>query len=81
NGAARVWVAATHGVFSQKAASALKNAPIDQLIITDTTPLQPSMAAALGDRLMVVSVTGLLAEAIRRLHANGSITQLLEGGP
>jgi len=49
--------------------------------ITDTAPLQPSMAAALGDRLMVVSVTGLLAEAIRRLHANGSITQLLEDGP
>jgi ribose-phosphate pyrophosphokinase len=39
------------------------------------------MAAALGDRLMLVSVAGLLAEAIRRLHANGSITQLLEDGP
>jgi ribose-phosphate pyrophosphokinase len=39
------------------------------------------MAAALGDRLMAISVTGLLAEAIRRLHANGSITQLLEDGP
>ncbi|MBG0803159.1 ribose-phosphate pyrophosphokinase [Methylocystis sp. H4A] len=81
NGAARVWVAATHGVFSEKAASALKNAPIDQLIITDSVRLQPSMAAALGDRLIVISVAGLLAEAIRRLHANGSITQLLEDGP
>jgi ribose-phosphate pyrophosphokinase len=81
NGAARVWVAATHGVFSETAAAVLANAPIDRLIITDSVPLDPAVATALGDRLTVVSVAGLIAEAIRRLHANGSITQLLDEGP
>ena len=81
NGAARVWVAATHGVFSEKAASVLASAPIDRLILTDSVPLEPAVATALGDRLTLVSVAGLVAEAIRRLHANGSITQLLDEGP
>ncbi|MGE0234461.1 MAG: ribose-phosphate diphosphokinase [Methylocystis sp.] len=81
NGAADVWAAATHGVFSEAAAGVLANAPIDRLIITDSVPLAPAIATALGDRLTLVSVAGLVAEAIRRLHANGSITQLLEEGP
>jgi ribose-phosphate pyrophosphokinase len=79
NGAARVWVAATHGVFSEQAASTLANAPIDELIITDSAPLQSAVATALGDKLTLLSVSGLVAEAIRRLHGNGSITDLLEG--
>lgn len=81
NGAARVWVAATHGVFSEEAAAVLASAPIDRLIITDSVPLAPAVATALGDRLTLVSVAGLVAQAIRRLHANGSITQLLDEGP
>jgi ribose-phosphate pyrophosphokinase len=81
NGAARVWVAATHGVFSETAASTLADAPIDTLIITDSVPLQSAVAGALGDRLTLVTVAGLVAEAIRRLHANGSIVQLLDEGP
>lgn len=81
NGAARVWVAATHGVFSETAAAVLANAPIDRLIVTDSVPLAPAVATALGERLTLVSVARLVAEAIRRLHANGSITQLLDEGP
>ncbi len=81
NGAARVWVAATHGVFSEKAAALLASATIDRLIITDSVPLDPAVATALGERLTLVSVAGLVGEAIRRLHTNGSITQLLDEGP
>lgn len=81
NGAARVWVAATHGVFSEAAASTLASAPIDRLIVADSVPLEPAVITALGDRLTRISVAGLVAGAIRRLHANASITQLLEEGP
>jgi ribose-phosphate pyrophosphokinase len=82
HGAARVWAAATHGVFTSAAASVLREAPIDRLAITDTVPLRPEMAALASEgRLTIVSVTSLVAEAIRRRHANGSITQLLEEGP
>jgi ribose-phosphate pyrophosphokinase len=59
----------------------LASAPIDRLILTDSVPLAPAVAAALGDRLTLISVAGLIAEAIRRLHANASITQLLDEGP
>ncbi|MGE0195420.1 MAG: ribose-phosphate diphosphokinase [Methylocystis sp.] len=81
NGAARVWVAASHGVFSDTAAATLADAPIDRLVITDSVPVRSTVARALGDRLTLVSVAGLVAEAIRRLHANGSIVQLLDEGP
>lgn len=82
HGAAQVWVAATHGVFSSTAASALGQAPIDQIVITDTVPPRSEMAAMQSDgRLIVISVAALVGEAIRRRHINGSITQLLEDGP
>jgi ribose-phosphate pyrophosphokinase len=68
-------------VFSEKAASVLASAPIDRLILTDSVSLDPAVATALGDRLTLVSVVRLVSEAIRRLHANGSITQLLDEGP
>jgi ribose-phosphate pyrophosphokinase len=83
HGAARVFVAATHGVFTKLAAETLLAAPIDGLVITDTVPLPPdgAIAAALQDRLTIVSGAGLFAQAIWRRHENGSITQLLEEGP
>lgn len=82
HGAEKIWVAATHGVFSSAAADVLKNAPIEKLLITDTVPAESSaVALTLGGRLSIVSVAGLLAEAIRRCHDGGSLTELLEGGP
>ncbi len=83
HGAARVFVAATHGVFVSKAAQTLCAAPIDGVVVTDSVPLQENdpTAASLGDRLTVIPIAGLLAEAIRRRHENGSITRLLEEGP
>ena len=82
NGAARVWVAATHGVFSEKAASVLKSAPIDQ-----AHHHRHSAAATVHGGRAWRSVDRWSASPVswpkrsRRLHANGSITQLLEEGP
>lgn len=81
HGAARVWVAATHGVFSQAAGSILTEAPIDRIVITNSVPPPAALAAQLGARLETIDVAALVAEAIRRLHADGSITELLEEGP
>lgn len=82
HGAAQVWVAATHGVFSSAAASVLGEAPIDRIVITDTVPPRPEMTPMQTDgRLSVISAAALVAEAIRRRHTDGSITQLLEDGP
>ncbi|KAF2989571.1 ribose-phosphate diphosphokinase [Methylocystis sp. MJC1] len=83
HGAARVFVAATHGVFAKAAAETLRDAPIDGLVITDAVPLREgdATAQALGERLMIVPIAGLFAQAIRRRHENGSITELLAEGP
>jgi ribose-phosphate pyrophosphokinase len=82
HGAKKVWLVATHGVFSSGAAAILRDAPIDRLLISDTVPLPPGVKIAeMKGRLAIVSVAGLLAEAIRRLHSGGSIVELLDKGP
>jgi ribose-phosphate pyrophosphokinase len=82
HGATQVWIAATHGVFSSAAATVLRDAPIDKVLITDTiSPVSRDVASALGKSLTIVSVAALVAEAIRRCHSGGSIADLLESGP
>jgi ribose-phosphate pyrophosphokinase len=83
HGATRVFVAATHGVFAKAAVETLQKAPIDGVVITDAVPLRTgdSTAQALKDRLTILSIARLVAQAIRARHQGGSITQLLEEGP
>ena len=82
HGAKKVWLVATHGAFSSGAAAILRDAPFDRLLISDTVPLPLGMnTTEMKGRLAIVSVAGLLAEAIRRLHSGGSIVELLENGP
>jgi ribose-phosphate pyrophosphokinase len=78
-GARRVLALAAHGLFTGKAGELLADPALDGLIVTDSVPpfrLQGTSAAA---KLTVLSVAGLFAEAIRRLHTGGSIVELLEG--
>jgi ribose-phosphate pyrophosphokinase len=77
-GAARVFAAAAHGLFVGDTARLFAAEEIESIVVTDSVPpfrLAPDVAA----RLTVLSVAPLLAEAIRRLHANGSLVELLEG--
>ncbi len=82
-GAAQVFALATHGVFARAASQVLAQAPIDRLVVTDSVPVpeDSAVARALGERLAVLPLAGLIAEAILRRHENGSITQLLAEGP
>ncbi len=82
-GATQVFGLATHGVFAKAAPQILGQAPIDRLVVTDSVPVaaDSAVAQALGGRLAILPLAGLIAEAIRRLHENGSITQLLAEGP
>jgi ribose-phosphate pyrophosphokinase len=81
HGAGKVWLVATHGVFSKDASAILRNAPVDRLLVSDTVPLPSSMDTEdMKKRLAIVSVSGLVAEAIRRLHSGGSIVELLDKG-
>jgi ribose-phosphate pyrophosphokinase len=83
NGARAVWAAATHGVFTAEAPDILRTAPIDRLVTTNTVGEDAwnGVRVALGGRLSVIDAAPLFAAAIRRLHENGSIAELLVDGP
>jgi ribose-phosphate pyrophosphokinase len=81
HGATRVCLAATHGLFAPGAEAALRNAPVEEIIVTDCVPISSQIAASLGERLTVLGVAPLLARAIERLNGGGSINDLLESGP
>jgi ribose-phosphate pyrophosphokinase len=78
NGAKTIYAAASHGVFSDKANQALSNPALETVVITDTIPpfrLDPDLAR---DKLVILDAARLFAEAVGRIHSNGSIVDLLE---
>lgn len=76
NGAKQVFAVATHAVFSGPAASRLKESKIEKVFVTDTIPL--SEAAINSGKVQVISVAGVLAEAIRRIHDHDSVSSLFD---
>ncbi len=75
-GAKKIYVGATHGVFCGQAIEKLRQAPIDEVIVTDTMR-QDESSKALAN-LTVLSVAELLGEAIRRIHENESLSEMFE---
>ncbi len=73
-GAKKVYVAATHGVFSGDCIKRLREAPIDEVVVTDTIPLRKDVVAI--GKVTVLSVAELLGEAINRIHRNESVSSL-----
>ncbi|MFN3976108.1 MAG: ribose-phosphate diphosphokinase [Aquificaceae bacterium] len=71
-GAKRVLVCATHGVFSGPAIDRLKEAPIEEVITTNTLPVEKHNL----EKLRVVSIAPLIGEAIKRAHEGESISSL-----
>lgn len=81
HGAARVCAAATHAVFTSKTPGVLGAASLDAIVVTDSVPLNDVAIQALKHQLTILPLAELFAEAIRRRHENGSITDLLAHGP
>ena len=76
NGAAEVVVAATHAVLSGPAVDRLKNAPIAEVVVTDTLPVPDDRRF---DKLTVLTIAPMLARAIREVFEDGSVTSLFDG--
>ena len=72
-GAREIHVAATHGVFCGPALERLENSPITSVIVTDTIPLGE---AAKVSKIKQLTVAPLLAEAIKRVHHDQSISDI-----
>jgi ribose-phosphate pyrophosphokinase len=75
HGAAKIYVCATHGLLVGRAVELLREAPIEQLAITDSIPIAKDKADKLPS-LRVISVAPLLASAIHRIHGNESVSDL-----
>ena len=78
-GATRVMGLAAHGLFVGDAEAVVSDTRLSRLIVTDTVPPTRLDADVARQHLEVVSAAPLFAEAIRRVHDNGSLTELLEG--
>lgn len=77
NGAKSVSAVATHGLFSPPAVERLKASPIKHIIVTDTLPV-PNHGNPLAN-IEIVSVVGLIANAIQAIFEKGSVSALFGG--
>ncbi len=76
-GAGDVIIAATHGVLSDPAAERLASCGAKEVIVTNTLPIPPEKQF---DTLTVLSIAPpLLAQTIREVFENGSVTSLFNG--
>ncbi|KGQ71030.1 ribose-phosphate pyrophosphokinase [Chelonobacter oris] len=75
-GARRVYAYATHPIFSGNAAKNIAGGAIDEIVVTDTIPLAPEIAAL--NNVRVLTLSGMLAEAIRRINNEESISAMFD---
>jgi ribose-phosphate pyrophosphokinase len=74
NGADRIFACAVHGVLSGPAIDKIEKSPIDKLIVTNTIPLVGDKAKC--EKIKVLSVARLLAQAIKSIHEETSVSSL-----
>jgi ribose-phosphate pyrophosphokinase len=73
-GAKAVYACCTHPVLSGKAVEIISGSPIEEMIVTNTIPLREEANAC--RKIKVLSVSGLLADAIRRIYEDESVSCL-----
>jgi ribose-phosphate pyrophosphokinase len=73
-GAIEVTVCCTHPVLSGPALERIEQSDLKEVIVTDTVPLHEKAKAC--SRIKVLSVSGLLSEAVRRIYYNDSVSSL-----
>lgn len=76
-GARSVRIAATHAVLSGPAIDRLKNAPIDEVLVTNTLPV--SEDAVNLDKLSVLSIATILSEALQAILMDSSVSEIFLG--
>lgn len=75
-GARRVFAYATHAVFSGSAAENLAKDSLDEIVVTDTIPLTSELARL--EKVRVMTLSGMLSEAIRRISNEESISAMFD---
>ena len=75
HGAKEIYAGATHGVLVGPAIERIQNSPIKELVVTNTIPIEPEK---LIDKIKVVSIAPLFAEAIKRINESKPLGDLFE---
>jgi ribose-phosphate pyrophosphokinase len=75
-GAEEVFACATHAILSDPAIDRIKNAPIKELVVTNTVPLPPEKRL---DSITVLSIAPVLASTIRAVFMDESVSEIFEG--
>jgi ribose-phosphate pyrophosphokinase len=73
SGAERVIAAATHGIFSGPAIDRLKNAPLSEVVVTNTLPISEEQRL---DKIVVLSIAKILADAVRAVFEDASVSEI-----
>ena len=76
NGAREIYACATHGVLCGPAIEDLRDSALKQLVVTDSIPVD---ARKRPENMTVLSVSGLLAEAIMNVFADDSVSAIFGG--
>ncbi|NDE66653.1 MAG: ribose-phosphate diphosphokinase, partial [Actinobacteria bacterium] len=75
-GAKEVWAMATHGVLSDPAIERLKKSPISRVVLTNTIPLAKEKRI---DKIEVLSVAKIIADALAAVFEETSVSELFGG--
>ena len=75
-GATAIWAVATHGVFAGPAIDRLKNAPFEQVVVTNSLPVPDDIRF---DSLVVLSIAPVIARAIRAVFDDTSVSEIADG--
>ena len=75
DGAVKVYACCTHPVFSHPAIERLRDAPIEEVVVTNTIPVPPDNRP---EKIKVLSVAPLFAEAIQRIFEDRSVSRLFD---
>lgn len=76
NGARRVVGYITHPVLSGKAIETISASYLDEIVVTDTIPLSPAAQAC--DKIRQVTISPMLAEALRRINNEESLSAMFD---
>ena len=76
-GARSVRIAATHAIFSEPAIDRIKNAPLDEVIVTNTLPVSQDVEAL--DLVKVLSIAPILAETLHAIFMDSSVSEIFLG--
>jgi ribose-phosphate pyrophosphokinase len=74
SGAKSVFAACTHGVLSGPAIERINNSMLEEVVVTDTIPMHDKVRMC--SKLKVLSISSLLAEAIKRIHEESTVSSL-----